>query len=105
MAGGGDAQMYQFSLAASQASGNLPEGVGAAQLAKEHGHKLAPAGKSSAMSFGFALLYGLDKFGFRKKLQKLAEYATKPIHRSSLDVAFDFSRNQFTTSSCEDLFF
>jgi hypothetical protein len=39
-----------------------------AQLAKEHGHKLAPRGKSSAMSFGSGLFHGLAKLGFGKKL-------------------------------------
>ena len=75
------------------------------QLAKEHGHKLAPGGRSSAMSFGLGLLHGLEKFGLGKNLQKLAEYATKPIYWSSLDVEFDFWRNQFTASPWEDLFF
>lgn len=51
MAGGSDAQMFQFSLTASKASGNLPERMGAAQLTEVHGHKLAPAGKPSGMSF------------------------------------------------------
>jgi hypothetical protein len=42
--------------------------MGAAQLTKEHGHKLASTGKPSGMSFGFSLLHGLEKLGFGKKL-------------------------------------
>ncbi len=68
MAGGSDSKMFQFTITASKASGNLPERVGAAQLTKEHGHKLAPTGKPSGMSFGFGLLHGLEKLGFGKKL-------------------------------------
>jgi len=67
-AGGSDSQMLQFSLTASQPPGDLPERVGSSQLAEEHGHKLAPRAKSSAMSFGFGLFHSLDKFDFGKKL-------------------------------------
>jgi hypothetical protein len=39
-----------------------------AQLAKEHGHKLAPTGKSSGMTFGFGLFNGFLKIDSRNEL-------------------------------------
>ena len=52
MARSRNAQMLQLPLAASKASGNLTEGMSAAQLAKEHGDKLTPTSKSFGMTFG-----------------------------------------------------
>jgi hypothetical protein len=66
--GGGDAQMFQFTLAAPKPSGNFPERMGTAQLAEKHGHKLAPASKSTSMPFGFGLLHGLLELDSRKHL-------------------------------------
>jgi hypothetical protein len=66
--GGSDSQMPQFPFTASKASDNLPEGMGSAQLAEEHGHKLTPAGKSSGMSFGLSLFHGLLELDSRKQL-------------------------------------
>jgi hypothetical protein len=60
--------MSQFPFTASKASDNFPEGMGSTQLAEEHGHKLAPAGKSSGMSFGFSLFDGLLELDSRKQL-------------------------------------
>jgi hypothetical protein len=67
-AGSRETKMLQLPFTASQPSGNLPEGMGTAQLTKEHGHKLAPAAKSSGMSFGFRFFHGLKKLGFGKEL-------------------------------------
>ena len=44
MAWGGDSQVVQFALTTPQASDNLPERMGAPQLAEEHGQELTPAG-------------------------------------------------------------
>jgi hypothetical protein len=48
-----NAQMSQLTLTASESPGNLTEGIGAAQLAEEHGHKLAPTRESLGMAFCF----------------------------------------------------
>jgi hypothetical protein len=37
-----------------------------AQLTKDHGHKLTPAGKSSGMTLGFGLSNGLLELDSRK---------------------------------------
>jgi hypothetical protein len=42
--------------------------MGSAQLAEEHGNKLAPASKSTGMSFGFRFSHGLLELGSRKQL-------------------------------------
>jgi hypothetical protein len=39
-----------------------------AQLAKEHGHKLAPAGESPGMTFGFGFFDRLLEIGPGKQL-------------------------------------
>jgi hypothetical protein len=46
-----DTQMFQLTLADSKTSGDLTERMGAAQLAKQHGDKLAPASESFGMTF------------------------------------------------------
>jgi len=61
-----DPQVFQFPLTTSETSDNLSEGVGTAQLAKEHGHELAPARKASGMTFGTGYFDGLFKLGPRK---------------------------------------
>jgi hypothetical protein len=59
--GSGDAQMVQFTLAASKPSDNLSERIGTAQLAEEHGHKLPQAGESSCVALGLHSFHGLLK--------------------------------------------
>jgi hypothetical protein len=76
-----NAQMFHLSLAASKASGNLTEGMGPAQLAEKHGHKLAPASESFGMPFCLGDRHQLLKLRSRKELQQLAKYATKPVHK------------------------
>jgi hypothetical protein len=55
--------------------------MGSAQLAEEHGHELTPARKAPSMAFSSGFLDRLLKLSPRKQLQKLAEYATKSVHR------------------------
>ena len=76
-----NAQMFQLPLAASKASGNLTEGMGAAQLAKQHGYKLSPTSKSFSMTFCLGDRDQMLKLQTRKQLQQLAKYATKSIHK------------------------
>ena len=68
MAGSGDAQVFEFSFATSETSGNFPERMGAAQLTKQHGDKLAPAGKSFGVTFGMGLFHHVLELDSRKEL-------------------------------------
>ena len=43
--------MGQLPFAASKASSNFSQGMGAAQLAKQHGHKLAPTRESFGITY------------------------------------------------------
>jgi hypothetical protein len=72
--------MDNLSFVASKSLADLGEGVGAAELAEEHGDELVPVGESSGMAFGVQFFHGLLEFGSGKELQELAEYATKSIH-------------------------
>lgn len=78
--GGGHAQMDNLSFVGSQSLADLAEGVGAAELAEEHGDGLVPVGESSGMAFGVQFFHGMLEFGSGKELQELAEYVTKSIH-------------------------
>jgi hypothetical protein len=65
---GGDSQVFQFALTASQTSGDFSEGMGSAQLTEEHGHKLSPASESPGMSFSFRPSDCLLELDSRKQL-------------------------------------
>ncbi len=67
-AGSGDTQVFQLPLTASQAPGNLSEGMGSAQLTEKHGYKLSPTGESPSMSLGFRFSDGLLELDSRKQL-------------------------------------
>jgi hypothetical protein len=54
--------------------------MGTAQLAKQHGNKLGPTGKTPGMTFGFRLFNHLLELQTRKKLEYLTENAAKSIH-------------------------
>jgi hypothetical protein len=69
MAWSGNAQMFQLPLAASKASGNLTEGMGPAQMAEEHRHKLAPTRESFRMTFCLSDRDQMLKLHTRKQLQ------------------------------------
>jgi hypothetical protein len=65
--------------------------MGSAQLAKEHGDELSPAGEAAGMAFGAGLVYRLLELEARKQLQELAEYATESIHQwPSIGGGMDF---------------
>jgi hypothetical protein len=65
---GRNAQVLEFSLAASQTTGDFSQRMGSTQLAEEHGDKLAPAGKPSGMSFGFSLFHSFLELHSWKQL-------------------------------------
>jgi hypothetical protein len=63
-----NAQVFEFSFAAPQTTGDFSQRMGSTQLAEEHGDKLAPAGKPSGMSLGFRLFHGSLELDSRKQL-------------------------------------
>jgi len=64
----GDAQVFEFAFATSESPVNLPEGMGAAQMTKQHGDKLTPAGKSFGMTFGMGFFHHVLELNSWKKL-------------------------------------
>jgi hypothetical protein len=63
--------MSQFSFRSRQAPANLPQRLGVPQLAKEHGHELAPTSKAPRMPFGVVPAGGPFKFQTWNQLQDL----------------------------------
>ncbi len=68
VARGVDYQMFQISLTASQAAGYFPQGMGSAELAKEHGYKLTPTGEPFGPPFRSSSADGLNEFRLGKDL-------------------------------------
>jgi len=58
--------------------------MGAAQLAKQHGHELAPTGEAPRVPFGLVLFHCLLEIAARKQFQHLRENAAYFVHRLSL---------------------
>src|SRR5712691_5488289 len=65
----------------------------ASQLAKQHGHKLAPTGEAPRVPLGLVLLDRLFEIPARKKLQHLRKNAAYFVHRLSLLRLYWFFRN------------
>src|SRR6266853_3832380 len=65
----------------------------ASQLAKQHGHKLAPTGEAPRVPLGLVLLDRLFEIPARKKLQHLRKDAAYFVHRLSLLRLYWFFRN------------
>jgi hypothetical protein len=80
----GNPQVPQLALTGRQAIANLAQGPGPAELAKQHGHKLAPAGETAGMPFGFVLLDSLLELDAWKQLEQLRENAAYSIHGGNL---------------------
>jgi hypothetical protein len=68
MTGSSDAQVFELAFATPKTPGNLPEGIGAAQLTKQHGDKLTPAGKSFGMTFSMGFFHHVLELDSWKKL-------------------------------------
>jgi len=75
-----DSQMGEFPFASGKALADLPQRVGAAQLAEQHGDKLAPTAKAAGMPLGSRFFDEQLKLGSRKKLENLTKHATESIH-------------------------
>ncbi len=63
--------MLEFPFAAGQSTAYLSETVSAAELAKQHGDELAPAGKSFGGVVRTVFLNRLFKFNAREELKQL----------------------------------
>jgi hypothetical protein len=67
--------------------------MGPTQLAEQHGHELAPTGKSARVALRLVLLDGSFKLDSRKQLQQLAKNTAYSIHGESLASMIWFSQN------------
>jgi hypothetical protein len=79
-AGGGDPEVLELAFAAPEAAADLPQRVGAPELAEEHGHELPPAGEPPSMPFSVRPLDQRLELGARKQLEPLAEHAAESTH-------------------------
>src|ERR1019366_2095248 len=77
-------QMLQLPLATRQAAANLAQRMRLSQLAKQHGHELAPTGETPRVPFSLVLLDRLFEIPAREQLQHLRENAAYFVHRLSL---------------------
>src|ERR1700731_2009637 len=67
--------MHQATQTAGQPVADLAQGVGAAELAKQHGDERRPAGKPLGSAVAAMLLHQCGKLGPRKMLEQLIEQA------------------------------
>ena len=104
-AGSGNAQVLELPFTASEPSGDLPEGMGSAQLAKEHGDKLPPAGEAAGMTFGLGLVHGLLELDPRNHCKSwLNRLQNRFTDGPLLVVEWVSEQNPFTTNPWEGLF-
>jgi hypothetical protein len=73
-------QVLKLALTAAKSVDNLSQRVRSSELAKQHAHKLTPAGKAFSAALCIVFFDHLMKLNPREKLQQLAKYATKYIH-------------------------
>src|SRR6516225_416806 len=76
--------MFQLPFATSQAAANLAQRMRPPQLAKQHGHKLAPTGETPRVPLCLVLLDCFLEISARKQFQHLRENAAYFVHRLSL---------------------
>src|SRR6516225_3746853 len=73
--------MFQLPFATSQAAANLAQRMRPPQLAKQHGHKLAPTGETPRVPLCLVLLDCFLEISARKQFQHLRENAAYFVHR------------------------
>jgi hypothetical protein len=83
-------KVLQLALTAAKSVDNLPQRVRSSELAKQHAHKLTPAGKAFRAALRVVFFDHCMKLHPREQLQQLAKYATKYIHG---EPSFGFSRS------------
>jgi hypothetical protein len=67
--------MLQLPFATSQAATDLAQRMGSSQLAKQHGHELAPTRETPRVPLGLVFLDCLFELPAREKLQHLRKNA------------------------------
>ena len=77
---GGDAQMLELTLAAAPPPADLPQRMGAPQLAEQHRDELSPAREAARMALGVRPLHQGLELRPRKQLEQLAEHAGESTH-------------------------
>src|SRR3954454_5898165 len=68
--------MHETAQATGQAVADVAQGIGAAQLAEEHGDELRPASKALGGSFGPVFLHQRGEFGTGKMVEQLIKEAS-----------------------------
>ena len=76
----GDAQVLELAFTPAQPATNLSQGMGAAELAEQHRHKLAPAAEPAGVALRVRALHQPLGLRPRKQLEQLAEHAAKSTH-------------------------
>mgnify|MGYP006869416406 CR=1 FL=1 len=71
----GDAEVHELAETATEAVADLAQRIGAAQLAKEHGHELGPAGEAFGGAFGAVFLDESGELGAGEVVEQLIEEA------------------------------
>ena len=71
----GDADMHQTAQATGQSVADVAQGIGAAQLAKEHGDELCPAGKALGGALGVMFFHQCGELDPGKMPEQLIEEA------------------------------
>jgi len=71
----GHAKMDQTAQATGEAVADVAQGIGAAELAEEHGDELGPAGEALSGAFGVMLLHERGELGTREMLEQLIKEA------------------------------
>ena len=67
----GDAEVDQTAQATGQAVADIAQGIGPAELAKEHGDELGPAGEAFGGALGVMFLHQRGELGAREMLEQL----------------------------------
>jgi hypothetical protein len=67
--------MPQLAFAGGQAVGDVAQAIDLAQLTKQHGHQLAPAGEAFGVAFGILLANGAIEVDPWDQFQDLRENA------------------------------
>jgi hypothetical protein len=76
--------MDQFAEATTQTVANFAQGIGAGELAEQHGHELGPARKALGVTFGLVLSHERFKLAARGMLERLIEQAGGLYHGDAL---------------------
>src|SRR5215831_14126211 len=74
------AKLLQSPFTTAEPASDLPQRLCIGQLAKQHGHKMVPASKTSRMPLDLCRLHLLMKLIPRKHLEQLRHDAAKSLH-------------------------